>query len=42
MRLLLLPNLRVYLRLLEPQLTPQPKHYEAWKVYGALQVCTIT
>lgn len=43
MRLLVLPNLELYLRLLAPEMMPetQPnemKRYEAWRVYGALQV----
>ena len=42
-RLLVLPNLELYLRLLAPEMMPetQPnemKRYEAWRVYGALQV----
>ncbi|XP_052177994.1 transcription initiation factor TFIID subunit 6 isoform X3 [Diospyros lotus] len=40
-RLLLLPNLETYVKLLEPEmLLPKPKEtmkwYEAWRVYGAL------
>ena len=44
-RLVVLPNLELYLRLLNPELSPETqqnemKRYEAWRVYGALQVCT--
>jgi hypothetical protein len=44
-RLILLPNLELYLRLLNPELSPETqqnemKRYEAWRVYGALQVPT--
>lgn len=42
-RLVVLPNLELYLRLLAPELSPETqqnemKRYEAWRVYGALQV----
>ena len=45
MRLIVLPNLELYLRLLNPELSPETQHnemkrYEAWRVYGALQVPT--
>lgn len=45
MRLVVLPNLELYLRLLDPELSPETqqnemKRYEAWRVYGALQVST--
>jgi hypothetical protein len=44
-RLILLPNLELYLRLLNPEPSPETqqnemKRYEAWRVYGALQVST--
>jgi hypothetical protein len=42
-RLLVLPNLELYLHLLAPELSPETqqnemKRYEAWRVYGALLV----
>lgn len=42
-RLLILPNLEAYLKLLEPEMLFEKqknelKRYEAWRVYGALQV----
>lgn len=42
-RLLILPNLKPYVKLLEPELLLEQqknkmKRYEAWRVYGALLV----
>lgn len=44
-RLVVLPNLELYLRLLAPELSPETqqnemKRYEAWRVYGALQTAS--
>lgn len=44
-RLVVLPNLELYLRLLDPELSPETqqnemKRYEAWRVYGALQTAS--
>lgn len=43
MRLLILPNLELYLKFLEPEMLLEKqknemKRQEAWRVYGALQV----
>lgn len=43
MHLLILPNLELYLKFLEPEMLLEKqknemKRHEAWRVYGALQV----